>query len=287
METKDRLFKRKFVFKFSKHKRSNDEDADAYKIFSILYGLVIFIGGVAFSISHAIIPTEEAENIKHLAEIYFTYLYWVSIFWIIFCIIDIVRHRRKFNIDKRTAVRLNSNNFPLSGGNVRVSGNKNFSPSLYEQVPSISTTPHFNLQLFDDSDEFQSEDNQNEISKERQRKQSTDDDDDDDEEEKEEMRHSTHLGRTHFRSQSLDDLSVKSSGGMRRRSTVTRDVTTRRHALDPGDVHNLRSYVRHRKNSIVQRVIGYNYDDHSTAGGLYIRVGIGIFCLGTVIHSGL
>lgn len=53
-------------------------------------------------------------------------------------------------------------------------------------------------------------------------------------------------------------------------------------------------------------MIGYNYDDHSTAGGLYIRVGIGselnnhdhlrypkrlvvnlVFCLGTVIHSGL
>lgn len=65
--------------------RSNDENADAYKIFSILYGLgkyigfncldifyfslVIFIGGVAFSISHAIIPTEEAENIKHIVEV--------------------------------------------------------------------------------------------------------------------------------------------------------------------------------------------------------------------------
>jgi hypothetical protein len=29
----------------------------------------MFIGGVAFSISYAIIPTEEAENIKHLVEV--------------------------------------------------------------------------------------------------------------------------------------------------------------------------------------------------------------------------
>jgi hypothetical protein len=77
------------------------------------------------------------------------------------------------------------------------------------------------------------------------------------------------------KSQSLDNLSTKSSVIMRRHVDTTRDVATRRHALDPGGAHNLRSYVRHRKDSIVQRVIGYNYDDHSTAGGLYIRVGIG------------
>jgi hypothetical protein len=62
---------------------------------------------------------------------------------------------------------------------------------------------------------------------------------------------------------------------MRRSALPARDVLNRRHALDPGAAQNLRSYVRHRKDSIVQRVIGYNYDDHSTAGGLYIRVGIG------------
>ena len=50
--------------------RNKDENADAYKIFSILYGLVIFIGGVAFSISHAIIPREEGENIRHLAAVF-------------------------------------------------------------------------------------------------------------------------------------------------------------------------------------------------------------------------
>ncbi len=78
---------------------------------------------------------------------------------------------------------------------------------------------------------------------------------------------------------------------------------TRRHALDSIEQHHLRTYIRRRKNSIVQHVIGYNYDDHSTAGGLYTRVGIGsklnkkksksskriilVFCLGTIIHSSL
>jgi hypothetical protein len=52
-------------------------------------------------------------------------------------------------------------------------------------------------------------------------------------------------------------------------------VVSRRQALDPSGTHTLRNYVSHRKDTIVQRVIGYNYDDHSTAGGLYIRVGIG------------
>lgn len=77
------------------------------------------------------------------------------------------------------------------------------------------------------------------------------------------------------RSHSLDNLSTRSVTDARKRIVRTRSVLNRRHALDLGGVHHLRSYVRHRKNSIVQRVMGYNYDDHSTAGGLYIRVGIG------------
>jgi len=38
-----------------------------YQKFQIF--LVVFIGGVAFSISHAIIPREEGESIKHLAAV--------------------------------------------------------------------------------------------------------------------------------------------------------------------------------------------------------------------------
>ena len=76
-----------FLFLLTKFFRKNIENTDAYKMLSILYGLgkmknsidalligfvfslVTFIGGVAFSISHAIIPEDEAEHIKHLAEV--------------------------------------------------------------------------------------------------------------------------------------------------------------------------------------------------------------------------
>jgi hypothetical protein len=97
----------------------------------------------------------------------------------------------------------------------------------------FSATPHYNLQLFQNSD---------------------------DDDEIESIRHENH-------SQSLDDLSA-----IINRPTP---VLTRRKALDPNETHTLRTYVCHRKDTIVKRVIGYNYDDHSTAGGLYIRVGIG------------
>ncbi|CAF3776162.1 unnamed protein product [Rotaria sordida] len=63
---------------------------------------------------------------------------------------------------------------------------------------------------------------------------------------------------------------------------TTRDITTRRRALDPLGKHHLIKYVRHRRDSIVQHVIGYNYDDNSVVGGLYTRVGIGKFVEGTV-----
>jgi hypothetical protein len=56
---------------------------------------------------------------------------------------------------------------------------------------------------------------------------------------------------------------------------TTRDILTRRRALDPIEEHDLKTYVHRRRNSIVQHVIGYNYDDNSIVGGLYTRVGIG------------
>ncbi|CAF5117680.1 unnamed protein product, partial [Rotaria sp. Silwood1] len=96
-----------------------NENADAYKIASILYGLVVFIGGVAFSISRAIIPREQGENIKDLAavlkiKIYFTYLYWLSIIWIIFCIADIVGHKRQSNIYSSKINSLDSNHIQMN-----------------------------------------------------------------------------------------------------------------------------------------------------------------------------
>lgn len=56
---------------------------------------------------------------------------------------------------------------------------------------------------------------------------------------------------------------------------IKRDVFMRRRALDITETQDLKTHIQHRRNSIVQHVIGYNYDDHSTAGGLYTRVGIG------------
>jgi len=171
-----------------------------------------------------------------------------------------------------TAIRkLDTSHIKTNSDHIRLTQNKLLLPPSNEQDLNLESTPHFNLQLFDDSDEFQSDDNINEIHKERREtissKQTEDNDDDDDD--------NNILHNSRSKSQSLDNISTKSSVIMRKSINPTRDVLTRRHALDPGAIHNLRSYVRHRKDSIVQRVIGYNYDDHSTAGGLYIRVGIG------------
>ncbi|UJR11890.1 hypothetical protein I4U23_016068 [Adineta vaga] len=68
---------------------------------------------------------------------------------------------------------------------------------------------------------------------------------------------------------------------------VTEDVENRENALNAIEQHDSRIYLRDRKDNIVKHTIGYNYDDNSTVGGLYTRIGIGIFCLGTVIHSAL
>ncbi|CAF0803754.1 unnamed protein product [Rotaria sordida] len=253
-------------------KRTNDENADVYKIFSILYGLVIFIGGVSFSISHAIVPRWEGEIIKGLAEIYFTYLYWTSIIWIIFCIIDIIRHRRKVNIPTGPLNRLDSNQTTL-GGNVRLVHKQLSSPSSEPNFNSL-IKPHINLKLLhnpeqhqlDDDDDVQPQKHSNEPIIEI------------------EHRHSFH--DHHTKSNSLGNILDHSSAATSPTDT-TRDITTRRRALDPLGKHHLIKYVRHRRDSIVQHVIGYNYDDNSVVGGLYTRVGIGIFCLGTVIHSSL
>lgn len=131
---------------------------------------------------------------------------------------------------------------------------------------SPTAPPYFNIKIFDSSDESALEDHEkpernSPINANGPGK--TFDDEDE------------HGNGRLSRSHSLDDNSPRSSAYSRRNRFAPRDVLTRRHALDAGGVHHLRSYMRIRKNSIVQRVIGYNYDDHSTAGGLYIRVGIG------------
>ncbi|CAF3544769.1 unnamed protein product [Rotaria socialis] len=77
-----------------------------------------------------------------------------------------------------------------------------------------------------------------------------------------------------IKSNSLDD-SENQSVVAKPLIDTTRDILTRRRALDLTAKHDLQAYVRHRRCSIVQHVIGYNYDDNSTVGGLYTRVGIG------------
>ncbi|CAF1283118.1 unnamed protein product [Rotaria sordida] len=253
-------------------KRTTYENADVYKIFSILYGLVVFIGGVAFSISHAIVSREEAEIIKYLTDIYFTYLYWVSIIWIVFCIIDISRHQGKVKIPRNTLNRLDSKQTSLTG-DARLARNKFISTSS-EANQKLSITSYINLHLFDEPEKDELDDNDNEQSKINDNKLSTDNND-------------TFSFRNHHNKlNSLDNLSHRSLVTQSPTDT-TRDIFTRRRALDPNEQHNLKTYIHHRKNSIVQHVIGYNYDDNSIVGGLYTRVGIGIFCLGTVIHSSL
>ncbi|CAF1128552.1 unnamed protein product [Rotaria sordida] len=226
------LFRRRSWLNPFLHEGNIDENADAYKIFSILYGLVVFIGGVAFSISHAIIPYEQGEYIKDLAAIYFTYLYWLSIIWIIFCITDIIGHKRKVNIHSSRINSLDSNHIQMNI--CRTNQHLKYSP--------IS---HFNLRTFNNSNKKQE----------------------------------TYLinENNHNKSKSSDNLSIFMNRPM--------NIFMRRQIID----HTLKNDVHHhhQKDPIVQRVIGYNYDDYSTASGLYIRVGIGIFCLGTVIHSGL
>ncbi|CAF1599151.1 unnamed protein product [Rotaria magnacalcarata] len=254
-------------------KRTNYENADVYKIFSILYGLVVFIGGVSFSISHAIVPKSDAEIIKHLTEIYFTYLYWVSIIWIIFCIIDIVRHRRKVQIPKGTLNRLNSNQISCYSDTARIRQKKLILTSP-EITPEPMIAPSIKIAVLDDpakdqlndANDFRVETSSDQVFIEHDETISLCDD--------------------RIESNSLDN-SENQSLVAKPLIDTTRDILTRRRALDVTGKHDLQAYVRHRRSSIVQHVIGYNYDDNSIVGGLYTRVGIGIFCLGTVIHSSL
>ena len=146
-----------------------------------------------------------------------------------------------------------------TAGGVPLTQNKRISTSAVAN-PKSSSTPHINLQLFDDGEKTHSDDNERpEITFAEH---SADNDNT--------IKFRDHRGK----SNSLDDLSCRSSATKSLMDT-TRDVLIRRGALDPGEQHDLRTYVRQRKNSIVQHAIGYNYDDNSMVGGLYTRVGIG------------
>ncbi|CAF4656332.1 unnamed protein product [Rotaria socialis] len=217
--------------------RNVEENAAAYKIFSILYGVVVFMGGVGFSISSAIIPSEQGENIKDLAAIYFTSLYWVSIIWIIFCIVDIVRHKRRLH---NHSIRVNS----LDSNHTET--------NLFRENQDLrfSSKSYFNLRTFSNYNQHQ-----NQIST---------------------INEDNHYNN---KSKSSDNLSIFRSKPI--------NILISGQNINRNGTHAIGNDIHQQKDSIVHRDIGYNYDDRSTTGGLYIRVGIGIFCLGTVIHSGL
>lgn len=146
-------------------------------------------------------------------------------------------------------------------GDVRFIENTRVSVSSETNRKSLNAA-YINLPLSDDSADDQLDHNDNEKPEKKSNEQSTE-----------------NINQISFRgdrgrSNSLDDLSRRSSAG-KPPTELTRNVSIRRRALDPMEKQNLRTYVRHRKNSIVQHAIGYNYDDSSNVGGLYTRVGIG------------
>ncbi|CAF1261717.1 unnamed protein product [Rotaria sordida] len=153
-------------------------------------------------------------------------------------------------------------------GDIRLSRNK-FLPILSEANGKSSITSFINVQLFDEPKKDQLDDNDNEQSEINGNKLSTDNND------------TFSFHDHHSKLNSLDNVSHQSLGTKSPIDT-TRDIFTRRRALDPIEQHDLKTYIHHRKNSIVQHVIGYNYDDNFIVSGLYTRVGIGKFVEGTV-----
>ncbi|CAF4223519.1 unnamed protein product [Rotaria sordida] len=123
-------------------------------------------------------------------------------------------------------------------------------------------TSCINLQLFDEPKKDQLDDNDNEQSEINDNKLSIDNND------------TFSFCNHHSKLNPLDNLSRRSVV-IKSPTDTTRDIFTRRRALDPIKQYDLKTYIHHRKNSIVEHVIGCNYDDNSIVGGLYTRVGIG------------
>lgn len=125
---------------------------------------------MVFSISHAIVSGEEGEVIKHstkvnirltnnidltLLQIYFICLYWISISWIIFCMVNIIRHRNRVKV-------------PTDSNRTNLIGDVNRQTSI---------TSVINVQLLDEIEEDLSDESDNEPSEINNNKPSTDNDD--------------------------------------------------------------------------------------------------------------
>ena len=210
--------------------------------------------------------------------------------WIIFCIIDIIRHQHKVKASQVTLNQLSSNCTKLTDDDSVVLSKPIF--TSLEASPKPLITPEINLPLSNDSDNDSLDDNNDEQTDPNVNKPLTETSD--------MFTFPNRYGISNSTDNVFDQTSV-----VRPSMDATRNISTRRRALDPTGKQSLRTYVRHRTSSIVQHVIGYNYDDNSTVGGLYTRVGIGselkkeishcsvfikivlVFCFGTVIHAGL
>ncbi|CAF3701343.1 unnamed protein product [Rotaria sp. Silwood1] len=168
--------------------------------------------------------------------------------------IDISRHRHTSN-------KLNSNDTNLTG-DVRLTRNKRISTSTGTNRKSSIAT-YTDLQVLHESEEDQLDNNEDNRPEMNLNEESTDNQDiptSDD--------HRNKLN-------SLENLSYQSLS-TKSPTDMARGVRAQWSTLSAIEQRDLRTYVRRRRDSIVQHVIGYNYDDNSTVGGLYTRIGIGI-----------
>ncbi|CAF1294944.1 unnamed protein product [Rotaria sordida] len=176
------------------------------------------------------------------------------------------------NRRRGTSNKLNSNDADLTS-DIRLTRNKRILTSTGANRKSSIAT-YSDLQVLHESEEDQLDNNEDNRSEINLNEVSTDNQDistfDD---------HRNKLNS--LENLSYQSLATKSSTDM------TRGVRGRQSALSAIGQRDLGTFVRRRRDSIVQHIIGYNYDGNSTVGGLYTRIGIGIFCLGTVIHSAL
>lgn len=154
----------------------------------------------------------------------------------IFCITDVIRHRRKVKIPMTTLHTLNSNHMDLTD-DVDLARNKLISTSTEANTKALTTTC-INLQVVHESEKDQVHNNEDKHPEMNLNRLSTDN--------KDTLSFHDH----HNKLNSLENLSHQSSA-TKLPTDMTRGVSTRQHA------------------------IGYNYDGSSTVGGLYIRVGIG------------
>jgi hypothetical protein len=154
----------------------------------------------------------------------------------IFCFVDIIRHQRRVKIPTSTLNRLDSNHTDLTN-DVHLAGNKLISTST-EGNRKASTTTCIDLQVVHESEADQLDNSEDKRPEMNLSELSTDNKD-------------TVIFHDHrSKSNSLENLSHQPSA-TNSPIDMTRGVSTRQH------------------------VIGYNYDDNSTVGGLYIRIGIG------------